>query len=511
MQTVKASTIGHRALPDPIHIANRNILFRVGVVLFFAAVLAAIRLAKAVVFPEGGDLADGWFDQILRWGSVTWIVLIPWAVADVAGWLLYRRHSPASDGAVGLAIGTPVVYRIVCRGDQPDVVRATVHEALRVMAMRPLFPYSIEVVSDVPVQLPVHRAVTNLVVPDGYGTSNGATHKARALHYALDASPTDDETWILHLDEESHITPEVVEGIRAHIVAEETSGDLRVGQGLILYHRGLEGNKLLTMADSVRVADDMGRFHLQYRLHRVLFGLHGSFVLVRRDVEARVGWDFEPAACTTEDTMWGLRQMDAGTRFAWVDGCVVEQSPRTPTDFLKQRRRWFVGMWWSALHADVRRRHRAMLAMAMTIWTVGWMNLLYSYLHVFSGVAVPGAIGWLGDVVFTTYLVNYVMGMWVSLADRGDGATSRAKYVALQLALLPVYTALEAGAVLYALVSPERGFHVVRKGDGPSETVVDLTTDTVVDLDGEDVVVELEADRGRVIDLNERRALSPEP
>jgi len=462
----------------------RNTRFRLGVVLLFVTVLAALRLGKALVFPDGGSEPEDLLDQIMRWGSLTWVVLLPWALADIAGWLLYRRHSPASDGVAGLAIGTPVAFRIVCRGDQPDVVLGTVAETLRVLATRPLFPFTIEVVSDIPVAVPGHRAVSNIVVPPEYATANGATHKARALQYALETSPIDDTTWILHLDEESRITPEVAEGIRSHIVDEETMGTLRVGQGLILYHRGLEGNALLTLADSVRVADDMGRFHLQYRLNRVLFGLHGSFVLVRSDVERRVGWDFEPAACTTEDTMWGLRQMEVGTRFRWVDGCIVEQSPRTPLDFMKQRRRWFVGMWWSALHADVALRHRAMLVMAMSIWTVGWLNLLYSYLHLFSGVAVPAAIGWLGEIIFTTYIVNYLMGIWVSLVDRGDPAGSRMRYLGLQLVLMPVYTALEAAAVVYALFRPERGFHVVRKGDGKrvAATAGGDAFATVVDL-----------------------------
>jgi hypothetical protein len=190
-----------------------------------------------------------------------------------------------------------------------------------------------------------------------------------------------------------------------------------------------------------------------------------------------------------------------------VDGCIVEQSPQTPLDFMKQRRRWFVGMWWSAARAEVKLRHRAMLMMAMSIWTVGWMNLLYSYLHIFSGVAVPGAVGWLGDVVFTTYVVNYLMGMWVSTSDRGDPAMRRARYLGLQLILLPVYTALEAAAVVYALVSPERGFHVVRKSGGTliAETIAD-TEDTMVDIGGHhDVVVELGMrDAHRVVDLRER-------
>ena len=41
-----------------------------------------------------------------------------------------------------------------------------------------------------------------IVVPDDFETSNGATHKARALHYALSISEIPDDAWILHLDED---------------------------------------------------------------------------------------------------------------------------------------------------------------------------------------------------------------------------------------------------------------------------------------------------------------------
>jgi egghead protein (zeste-white 4 protein) len=392
-------------------------------------VFVAIRVIKALVWSGTAAAPQGFLGHLMVWGSITWIVLIPWAVADLFGWMIFRRHSPASDGYTGSPIDHTVAFRIVTRGDQPRVVCETAHVILDTMAGRPLFPYSLEVVSDVPIaNLPEHHSVRPLVVPDGYATGNGATHKARALQYALEHSPLPDDAWILHLDEESHITPEVVEGIRDAVAAEEASGELRVGQGLILYDRNIENNTFLTLADSIRVADDMGRFYLQYRLNRVLFGMHGSFVLVRSDVEQRIGWDFPPDACVTEDTTWALMQMDAGTRFRWVDGTVVEQAPQTPMDFVKQRRRWFGGMWWGALRAPARLAYRSMLIMAMFIWSFGWLNLLFSYTHLFSGVLIPTPIAILGDLVFATYITNYLIGLWGEL-DEPAPAVARADQV----------------------------------------------------------------------------------
>ena len=249
-----------------------------------------------------------------------------------------------------------------------------------------------------------------IVVPEGYETPQGATHKARALHYALSTSEMPDDAWILHLDEESHITEEVVIGIRTAVFEEERNGRHRIGQGLITYHRDLRQNPIYSLADSIRVGDDMGRFHLQYRAHWILFGMHGSFLLVRKSVERQVGFDFPPEACTTEDTTWALLQMGVGNRFRWVEGTVVEQSPAGYKDFVRQRRRWFTGMWWAARRTPVPARFRASLWLAMFLWTVGWTGFAYSLLHILSGVEVPHPLAVIGDAIFAVYLTNYLWG-----------------------------------------------------------------------------------------------------
>jgi Glycosyl transferase family group 2 len=83
--------------------------------------------------------------------------------------------------------------------------------------------------------------------------------------------------------------------------------------------------------------------HFQHRVGRTLFGLHGSFILVRTSVERSTGFDFGAIGSITEDAFWALLQMAEGRQCRWVDGYVVEQAPRTLRDFVKQRRRWFVG------------------------------------------------------------------------------------------------------------------------------------------------------------------------
>lgn len=442
--------------------SDATVGLRAGIFATLLVVFVVIRLVKAALWPFGGHVPTTWWDHVLVVGSITWAAILPWALADFAGWAIYRRRrTDALPDDVRL--DRPVCFRVVARGDQPSVVVETVHRIFTVMAERPRFPFLVEVVTDLPVPgLPGDRVV-RMVVDPGYATPRGATHKARALQYALEHSEVDDRTWIVHLDEESHLTPGVVDGIADHIARHDAEEVPAVGQGLILYHRGLETNPLYTLADSIRVADDLGRFHLQYRLHRMLFGMHGSFVVVRTDVEKLVGWDLPPEACITEDTTWSLLQMEAGTRFAWVDGHLVEQSPQTALDFLRQRRRWFVGLWWGALHAPVRFRYRAALLVATAMWSIGWLALFYSVIRIFAGVLVPAPVAWLGDLVFAAYVTNYALGGWVSLADRAEPVARRVRYLAMQVLLVPWFAVLEAAAVVYAIVRPERGFHVVRK------------------------------------------------
>ncbi len=451
----------------PLEYRMRNWAFRLTVAGLVLAVFIAIRVAKAAMWPAGGHAADGWLDQLVVWGAITWSIFLPWAVADVVGWLMYRRHTrPDVDVARSRPVSPMprrVVFRVVTRGDQPDIVVATVWSILEAMQAQPLFPYEVEVVSDDPVELPDHPGVRGIVIPATYATDHGATHKARALNYALETSPASDDTWLMHLDEESHVTEELIAGIREAVIEEERTGQHRIGQGLVTYERGLGPNPLYTLADSIRAADDLGRFHLQYRMHRMLFGMHGSFILVRNSVEKAVGFDFPPEGCTTEDTTFALLQSEAGTGFRWVRGRVIEQSPASFRDFIRQRRRWFTGMWWGARHAPTRRRYRAPLWGAMFMWSVGWLGFGYAFLRIFSGVAIPLPLAFVGDAIFAVYVSNYLLGLWVSLAGSRVSLARRAGYFAAQVLLLPAFQFIEATAVVYGLVRPERRFHVVAK------------------------------------------------
>ena len=80
-----------------------------------------------------------------------------------------------------------------------------------------------------------------------------------------------------------------------------------IGQGVIKYGcHDNPPNYLTTLADSIRVADDFGKFRVQYELHEPLIGMHGSYVVCQTAVEAAVGFDHGISGSITEDAYFAL-------------------------------------------------------------------------------------------------------------------------------------------------------------------------------------------------------------
>ncbi len=393
--------------------------------------------------------------------SGLWLLLAVPVGINCLGILACRRGSPP--GAPS-PIEHHVCFRIVTRGTNVDAVCKTVRQVHEEVARLPLFPYSIEVVTDTELPLEASPGLRQICVPTGYLTPARTRFKARALQYALEASPLPPEAWILHLDEETHITASVLRGIAAAVAEEERSGAHRVGQGVVLYHRDLEDHPILTLADSIRTGDDLGRFRLQHFAERPLFGLHGSFILVRNDVERVVGFDFGPDGSVTEDAWWALLEMAAGQRTRWVDGYCLEQSTRSVKDFVKQRRRWFVGLMLVCRRTPIPLRLRAPLLASVLLWGlswIGWWGVTAAILM--TGTRIPLFVFATGVASVSAYVAQYLLGLELNLTQRGVPLQRRIVWHVVQLLLTPVFSVLESSAVVYALVRPERGFHVVKK------------------------------------------------
>jgi egghead protein (zeste-white 4 protein) len=433
----------------------------IGVPLVFGAIVGVRSLLW-----DGGRPAASTLDHALVVLSATWMAPVAVTAVTVVGYILFRRPEPPPERLRILDI--PVCFRIVARGDNVPAVQGTVRSIRATMAALPVYPYTIEVVTDVPVPLPAVREIVPLVVPNDYRTPRGSLYKARALQFAVERSTLPDRAWIMHLDEESHITRSVVLGIYRAVVEEHSSESPRIGQGLILYHRNLEEDLIFGLADSIRSGDDLGRFYVQHRLGVTLFGLHGSFILVRNDIEKEIGFDVGPEGSVTEDAFWALEHMALGRRCRWVDGVIVEQAPQRLRDFLKQRRRWFVGLCQVVRHAPVPLRWRLPLAFSIVAWSLAWLGVLYTYVNFITGIDTPDLIWLAGTFAFAVYVTQYLVGLRINMDHRGiRGFWRRARLYVLQVLLVPVFALMEAAGVVYGIVKPESAFHVIRKQRNP--------------------------------------------
>lgn len=436
--------------------------YLVSVIGLFIVAVVALYVLQEVVWRTSRP-PSSIFDQVFVALFSICLVATPSAIAGVIG--LLWTEKPFTPKRSAHRIDTCVCFRIVSRGQNAEALRSTVRNVRDMMAASPAFPYRIEVVTDLPLTLDAGDDLVHLLVPQDYQTPKRAKFKARALQYAQETSDLPERAWIMHLDEESHITPLLVDVIAEAVDQEDQRWMPRIGQGTILYHRDLGHQPFLTLADSIRVGDDLGRFHFQHRIGTMLFGLHGSFILVRNDIEKEVGFDFGPRGSITEDAFWALVQMQNGHRSRWLKGHIVEQSTRSVRDFIQQRRRWFIGLVLVVLYAPVALRYRLGLIISVGAWSLSWVSLLVVIVNLVVGVELPWFVRLAGNLIYAYYVVLYVIGLRVMLhADATRSAVRCAGYYAMLVILMPVFALMEAAGVLYGLIRPDVGsFYVVKK------------------------------------------------
>lgn len=208
------------------------------------------------------------------------LLTLPQVLCNFAGLTLFNAF-PGKVKIKGSPLLSPFIcIRVVTRGDFPKLVRDNVTRNMNLCLDAGMENFMIEVVTDKAINLPQHRRVKEVVVPADYKTKTGALFKSRALQYCLEDNVNilADTDWIVHLDEETLLTDNSVRGILNFVL----DGQHQFGQGLITYANEQIVNWLTTLADSFRVADDMGKLRLQFYLfHKPLFSWKGSYVVTQ--------------------------------------------------------------------------------------------------------------------------------------------------------------------------------------------------------------------------------------
>jgi hypothetical protein len=193
--------------------------------------------------------------------------------------------------------------------------------------------------------------VTGYLLPAAYRTPKGSLMKARALHYMVEvhrASPTD--SYVVHYDEESVFTPDNL----ARLVRQLLTQPVGISEGSISYgldweqasllNRAMESNRPFGCHECYSVMTNPPPMHL-----------HGSNLVIRQDLENRIGWDIgtlDGVALIAEDLVFGLAAyLEFGPDvFGWHYTEMVEQPPFTVRDAFKQRERWIFGTLQGLAH-----------------------------------------------------------------------------------------------------------------------------------------------------------------
>ena len=115
---------------------------------------------------------------------------------------------------------------------------------------------------------------------------------------------------------------------------------------MITYGKEEIVNWWTTLADSIRVASDLGsvRFSLK-NFNKPLYSFKGSFIVCQAQVERMVSFDNGIEGSIAEDSYFAIKAVQLGYTLDWIEGEMLEKSPFSFWDFVKQRKRWVQGLY----------------------------------------------------------------------------------------------------------------------------------------------------------------------
>ncbi|GAA5994904.1 uncharacterized protein JCM10292_004422 [Rhodotorula paludigena] len=341
---------------------------------------------------------------------------------------------------------------LVTKGSNEASVRRGYNKLIRLEKYHP--SVKVVVLTDEPY---VYPDLQNIVCPKSYKSPLGkAKYKARALDYFRYHVSLGVYDWILHMDEES-VTD--AESLRNCIEFVRYTPH-HFGQGIILYNgTGYWDNWYFTVADGIRVGDDLARFHLQNTIiKRPVFGVHGSFLLTNGEMENECTWDFGSLA---EDFEFSQDAWRRGFTCGRIHGIVREQSPTTLRDFLKQRRRWFMGI------RDIKGLY-GLPHLAINLWIVGVFTLGATIVNLPLGFIehslTPLWIAVCANFCFITFFTLYLWGIFFQELDFGQTWWKVPIHLLCAIPIQPFASVAEGLSAIWAMASEDFGkFEVIVK------------------------------------------------
>ncbi|UYV60209.1 hypothetical protein LAZ67_1000406 [Cordylochernes scorpioides] len=410
------------------------------------------------------------FTVVLYLFRVLTLLALPQCIFNFLGLIMYNAF-PDKVQLKGSPLLAPFVcIRVVTRGDFPDLVKNNVNRNINTCLSVGLENFIIEVVSDKPLKLPQNPRIRELVVPTSYRTKTGALFKARALQYCLEDGVTllNDTDWIVHLDEETLLTENSVKGILNFVL----DGRFQFGQGLITYANETIVNWLTTLADSFRVADDMGKLRFQfYVLHRPLFSWKGSYVVTQAGAEKKVSFENGLDGSIAEDCYFSMVAYREGYTFNFIEGEMWEKSPFTIWDFIQQRKRWIQGIFLVVHSPEIPLRNKCFLALALYSWATIPLTTSNIILAALFPLPCWQSINFTCAFIGAVNIYMYVFGVIKSFSLYRLGPFKFMLYLSGALCTIPFNIIVENIAVIWGLFSKKHKFYIVNKNLLPALTV----------------------------------------
>lgn len=355
-----------------------------------------------------------------------------------------------------------ICIRVVTRGDYPQLVRDNVTRNMAKCSEAGLENFIMEVVTDKSIGLPIHRRIREVVVPSSYRTKSGALFKARALQYCLEDSINilADNDWVVHLDEETLLTENSIRGILNFAL----DGKHQFGQGLITYANEQVVNWITTLADSFRVADDMGKLRLQLSLlHKPILSWKGSYVVTQVAAEKQVSFDNGLNGSVAEDCYFAMQAYKAGYSFNFVEGEMWEKSPFSLWDFMQQRKRWLQGVLLVVHSPEIPIRYKLLLTISCYSWVTMPLSSSNLFLSAFFPIPCPGVMDFLCAFIGAVNIYMYIFGVIKSFSLYRLGLLKFSFCLLGALCVIPLNVLIENVAVILGLFGKKHKFYIVNK------------------------------------------------
>ncbi|KAK4886469.1 hypothetical protein RN001_002740 [Aquatica leii] len=395
---------------------------------------------------------------------------LPQVMYNFVGMTMYNAF-PDKVTLKGSPLLAPFIcIRIVTRGDYKELVRSNVSRNMNKCIEAGLENFLIEVVTDKRIGLQQHRRIREVVVPPNYRTKSGALFKARALQYCLEESVNilADNDWIVHLDEETLLTENSVRGILNFVM----DGKHQFGQGLITYANEDVVNWVTTLADSFRVADDMGKLRLQfYMFHKPLFSWKGSFVVTQVAAEKKVSFDNGPDGSVAEDCYFAMMAFNEGYTFNFIEGEMWEKSPFTLSDFVQQRKRWLQGILLVVHAKTIPWQKKILLCVSCYSWVTLPLSTSNVILAALCPIPCPPLIDFTCAFIGAVNIYMYIFGVVKSFTIYRFGLLRFLLCICGALLTIPINIVIENIAVIWGIIGEKHKFYIVNKNIRPPITV----------------------------------------